>query len=72
MKTEFIALSQAGAIALFCAGGFLGMAITQRDIGAALIGVLCAAVARENSQESFETGSYGRGWLMWKRRGPST
>ncbi len=57
MKTEFISLSPAGVIALCAAGGLGTLAIMQRDLGAAAIGLLCLAVVRENSRESSRTNN---------------
>jgi hypothetical protein len=72
MKDEFISLSPVGAIALFIGGVLIGASITGHfDIAPALFGALALAVARENAREGFATGSYVRGWFMWKRVGPS-
>jgi hypothetical protein len=72
MRSEFITVSPVGAGAVFVAGILFGNAISQHDLPCALFGVLSLMVARENAREGLDSGSYRRGWFMWRRVGPAT
>ena len=74
MKTEFITL---GPVGLFCAifmGALLADAwnsgLGSRDgLWALFFAGLLAWVLRSDARETFESGRYERGWLIWSRTG---
>lgn len=70
MRSEFIAISGSGAAALFVAGLVLGWTLAHPDLAGFLIAGLGLLLARDDARLGFVSGSYVRGWLLWKRSAP--
>jgi predicted membrane protein len=71
MKTEFVALSPIGTLAIFGAGVFVGEAI-HGGLHWPLYGILAALLlllARSDARTPFFNGSYRLGWFAWTKEG---
>jgi hypothetical protein len=69
MKTEFVALTPAGAFALLFAGFLIGEAYARWDAFYLLMALLMLLIARNDARVQSQTGRYKLGWLFWKRTG---
>lgn len=67
MKSDFIALSWAGAFGLMFAGFLLGEAYKDHDLMYVLMAVLLLLIVRGDARMGFESGSYKRGWFVWTK-----
>jgi hypothetical protein len=67
MKSDFIAVSLAGAFGILFAGFLLGEAYKDHDPIYVLMAVLVLLVVRSDARIPFETGSYKRGWFIWTK-----
>lgn len=72
MRDEYLSFSIAGVCALFLAGAFFGGFVSGHcDPGGIAAFIMLVVCARADVRESTRSGTYKRGWFVWRRIGPA-